>query len=402
MRVTTRKLMLMLLAALLPLTAMADGRRTTSIEYWFDNDRGSLQTVTISDSLRFTANASSLNEGLHALHYRVKDSEGHYSAVQSWMFYRTGKSTTGGTTKLEYWIDNGTHRSINVSDTIVSFMLNASAEAEGLHTLHYRLTAAGSANSPVQSWMFYHTGKSTTGGTTKLEYWIDNGTHRSINVSDTIVSFMLNASAEAEGLHALHYRLTAAGSANSPVQSWMFYRVSPKPKATRLKSYCIWWNNHQDKAVEVAVPDSSATLLLYDEVLAVPSYARNDGYSTDCTARFHIMFIDDQGGHSAVESGTVSYPDIYPPVTTLKAVQTAGTEKVVLTWTTDKTNVRNYNVYYSENGEPYLLWKPAITQQTATFSGQRGTTYRFVVTACDTKGNYEAIEESRAVEIDLK
>jgi hypothetical protein len=398
MKVTTR-ILILLLAGLLTQYGRADDRQVAGCEYWFDNNLSSLRTI--NGTTEFTADASSLGEGLHTLHYRAKASDGRYSPVQSWMFYRIGKKATGVTTKLEYWIDNRSHSSINVNDTTVNFMLNAASEAEGLHTLHYRLTSTNGTASPVQSWMFYRTGKSSVGDL-KLEYWIDNGSHRSLSANDSTVVFMLNAASESEGLHTLHYRLTSTNGTASPVQSWMFYRMSAKPKATRLKSYRIWWNNHQDKAVEVAVPDSSATQLLYDEVLAVPSYARNDGYSSGYEARFHIVFIDDQGNRSAVETATVSYPDVFPPQPTLTATQKAGTNMVELTWKADKKNIKDYNVYYSENGEPFILWLPNTTRQQATFSGQQGTTYRFVVTARDDKGNYEAIEEPKAQTVEIR
>ena len=63
--------------------------------------------------------------------------------------------------------------------------------------------------------------------------------------------------------------------------------------------------------------------------------------------------------------------------------------------------MRDYNVYYSENNQPYMLWLPNITRTNAVFRGKEGSTYRFLVTARDDKGNNEAMEESKAVKVEL-
>ena len=94
------------------------------------------------------------------------------------------------------------------------------------------------------------------------------------------------------------------------------------------------------------------------------------------------------------------YPDIYPPRTKLTA--TLQADSVNLQWTANKDNVRDFNVYYSENGQPYVLWLPNVMQQHAVFRGQKGTTYRFLVTAREDKGHYEALEESKTVKVEFK
>jgi len=300
---------------------------------------------------------------------------------------------------IEYWIDDNYSSRTTVdigSDGVVQFSLNASALPEGLHALRYHALDSEGNYSPLQSWVFYRIAPSDAGGARTLEYWIDEGEHLSRDVDEADVAFVLDASAVVEGLHTLHYQVRTEGGRVSPLQSWMFYRVMPK--ATSLKWYRIWWNDHKDKAIAVQLPEGTVEYL-YEETLAVPEYARNDGFSADNTATFHIVFGDDQGRVSAMETAVVGYPDIYPPVTTLQASKVGS--DIVLTWQNDARDVKDYNVYYSENGEPYVLWKPNVQQQEATFRGQTGITYRFIVTARDVNGNYEAMEESKSIEINF-
>ena len=85
-----KKSFLLFIIVLLALPALADDRTLTAGEYWVDNNHLSRTTVSIgSDGLmQFALDGTQLSEGLHTLHYRAQDSEGCYSAVQSWLFYR--------------------------------------------------------------------------------------------------------------------------------------------------------------------------------------------------------------------------------------------------------------------------------------------------------------------------
>ncbi len=314
------------------LNALADDRTLVRGEYWFDDQQGSRVSVNITNDGRidFMADASALPEGMHRLNYRAVDSEGNYSALQTWLFFRYVPESIGEVT---------------------------------------------------------------------LEYWIDEKKYMTLPVTETAINFQVDASACTEGLHRLNYRLKTDGGDNGAISTWMFYKLSNAPRATSLKWYRVWWNNHQDKAIEVQLPSGTAEYL-YEETLAVPDYARNDDYSRNNIATFHVVFCDDLGQLSPVESAEVPYPDIYPPRTKLTA--TIQTDSVSLTWLANKDNVRDYNVYYSENNQPYVLWLPNITRTDAVFRGQKGSTYRFLVTARDDKGNYEAMEESKAVKVEFK
>ena len=297
----------------------------------------------------------------------------------------------------EYWFDEQSHTSMSVSKGENNLIIDASALSEGLHRLNYRVLDSEGYWSALHTWMFFRYVPENVGACT-LEYWIDEGSHQQRNISESETTFKVDASLLAEGLHTLNYR-TNTNNGNGALQTWTFYKVSTSTKATSLKWYRIWWNDHEDKAVKVQLPNGTSEYL-YEETLAVPEYARGDAYSHNSKARFHLVFCDDQGQLSPVESAEVPYPDIYPPYTTLTA--SLQVDSVSLSWMANKDNVRDYNVYYSENGEPYVLWISNTTQQEAVFHGQKGKAYRFLVTARDDKGNYEAMEESKAAKVEFK
>ena len=394
-----RRLLLMAVC-LTVLNALADDRKLVRGEYWFDDQQGSRVSVTITDDGRmdFTADASALPEGLHRLNYRAVDNEGSYSALHTWLFFRYVPESIVDAT-LEYWIDEEKHQTLPVTETVTSFQVDASACTEGLHRLNYRLKTDGGDNGALSTWVFFRYEPELKAEHYTLHYWIDGGQWQTRAIDGDEVSFLADASALAEGLHTISYRVVDNNDVGSAAQSWTFYKVSTAPRATSLKWYRVWWNSYEDKAIEVQLPSGSAEYL-YEETLAVPDYARDDDWSRNSTATFHVVFCDDLGQQSPVESAEVPYPDIYPPRTKLTA--TLQADSVNLQWTANKDNVRDFNVYYSENGQPYVLWLPNVMQQHAVFRGQKGTTYRFLVTARDDKGHYEALEESKAVKVEFK
>ena len=376
-------------------------QQVTSYSYWIDNRTDKIVTGSVDGTeVQFVLDASAQPEGLHALHYRLTDDQGRHSPAHTWLFYRYVNEAVGAST-LEYWIDEtGGHRTLTITDAETAFVVDASALAEGLHTLHYRLNSQTGTVGPERTWLFYRVADAYEGGARTLEYWIDDAdVHQTLSAETADVAFVLDASALDEGLHTLYYRVTEEGGRTSPQQSWRFYRVSPRPVGTHISWYRIWWNDHEDQAVTLQVANESPELL-YEVTLAVPEYARNDGYSRNNTARFHIVFADDQGNLSPMETAVVGYPDIYPPVTTLSASTQA--DSIILSWTSNEDMVRGWNVYYSENGEPYVLWKSNITEQIAIFRGRQNAAYKFIVTARDAHNNVEAIEEGKSVSVVIR
>jgi uncharacterized protein YjdB len=89
------------------------------------------------------------------------------------------------------------------------------------------------------------------------------------------------------------------------------------------------------------------------------------------------------------------------PITTQLVATYSGDTTITLEWNAlyYKDAVSDYNVYVSEGSEPFVLWLPNTTKQTATFKGRVETIYRFCVTTRDTSGNREAFDESKCIEV---
>ena len=101
------------------------------------------------------------------------------------------------------------------------------------------------------------------------------------------------------------------------------------------------------------------------------------------------------------------YMDTEPPVTSFTVNNVsqgsvkASSSGAHIMWsaTDNEAGVKKYNVYYSEENGPFILWKPDLTEPGAYFYGQKGHTYRIIVTATDKNENAEEIKPERAIQV---
>jgi hypothetical protein len=285
---------------------------------------------------------------------------------------------------------------VAVDSSSVSFIADASSLTEGIHTLNYRLKDKWGSFSAVQTFIVYRQNPHPDSSIiATFEYWIDDNYDERIllDVKDDIVSFNYDASSLSEGPHLISYMLKDSEGFYSGIQHWLFYKANNSV----IKWYRYWWNNQYDKGeiVQIECPQKE---YVFEKLMSVPDYAKTDGYSKNSTARFHIVFGDNSGHVSNVEWVDISYPDVIPPVTNIAIVEQSDND-VKLEWGVVDDEIEDYNIYYSEEDQPFILWLPNTTKTNATFKGQAGKTYRFTVTARDKAGNREAMDEKKYAKV---
>ena len=222
----------------------------SQLQYWIDN--GEKKEVAFSgESVSFVIDASNVSEGLHTLSYRVKDSEGLYSVTNTWIFLRKGNGTeTSGKDLLsfQYWIDNGEKKEETFNGKDISFAIDASNVSEGLHVLSYRVKNSEGLYSLTQAWIFLRKGieeNLTAKNLVSCQYWIDNGEKKEETFSEKDVSFAIDASNVAEGLHTLRYRVKDSEGMYSPIKTWIFLRKGNEPDVVENKVVQVeyWFDN---------------------------------------------------------------------------------------------------------------------------------------------------------------
>ena len=384
----------------------------TSLSYWMDNDQAHTTTLPVEgDDITFTADASALEEGIHQIKYHVTDAQGNRSSLHTWLFMKAALPDTlaHGVTALSYWMDDDQEHTttIGVESDSISFTADASSLPDGLHQLKYYLTDDQNRRSELYTWLFMKAAPIDTlvHHVTTLKYWLDDDREHAttLEVAGDSISFAADASELTDGMHTLSYYFTDDQGKGSMLYTWGFLKGSPTDGEKPLKiAWCeYWWNENTDKAVREIIDSDSATYV-FERQLDVPEYAKTDGYSPNSVARFNIVFGDDEGGCSSLLYADVEYPDEIAPETVIEADTEEADGTVTLTWHVVNDQLEYYNVYYSENGKPFVLWLPNTTATNAVFDGRKGRSYRFAATATDKAGNRGVIKEENTVTVRFK
>ena len=386
----------------------AQEKNVVKYQYWIDatGSDNALTNIVNGKDISFSIDTKTLSLGMHQLLFRFQDSDGAWSSLQSWLFFvnEMKKNKEVKIIQGEYWIGNNEKQEIAIDNDQIAFVLDASKVNEGMHTLNYRVKDNEGKYSPLQTWIFLkdaHHDTSVVNKTASVEYWFDdksNVLQSHIAFKDTI-EFSVDATPLKTGLHTLNYRVKDVLGNYSQIHTWAFFKTGNKP--TKISWYKYWWNNNEDKAVKENIVNDDVEFI-FNKELTIPVYAMTDGYSNKSIARFHIVFGDDMGNVSNTEWADVSYPDVIPPVSAIEVDKEQATESVTLKWYVSNDQVEDYNIYYSENDQPFVLWLPNTNKETATFKGNAGTTYRFTVTARDKAGNRETFDENKTVEVTFK
>lgn len=230
-----------------------------------------------------------------------------------------------------------------------------------------------------------------------LQYWWDDMVTNVVSMPYTEEAFVLSTDALPYGLHILRYRVKDDVGQWSEVKSHYFYKgASPEP--AKIVSYSYWWNDLKDKITTRRLEAPAETLEI-DEDFNMPDEVRRAGYAGHYTATLNVI-VTDNHGRTAFLSQNVVFPDNDAPVTDIDADKYVTSSTVNLTWmelSDDKMG--DYNVYYSKDNGPFLLWLPDTKLTSATFKGERGSVYVFTVTGRDSFGNREEYDETKCVSV---
>ena len=297
------------LLCLLPVSTIA--QTLTQLEYWFDGDRSTKQTIKLSgkeDVVDTKINTSSLSSGTHELFYRVRQSNGKYSGISTARFNKFG---LGDSKLLEYWVDGSTERhrvsGVTPSDDgdVLEFdqQLNLSRFSPGYHRLYCRVVSQDG-----------HTSSSVMMTPILVKSQYDNLSAADVNVEGYSISvddgepmqFELAKHAPKIGIsHVLDTRKLTAGQHTLHTKVWNNLGVGvneediftvEKPDAPQLTlSHSV-----TDEGIDLTV-NSMAHDLTYSLFRKTNSGAETRISVSDCCYPSDVIF------HDQPNSGTYSY-----------------------------------------------------------------------------------------------
>ncbi len=308
------------LALILLSQAQAQERTLAKYEYWIDNIETLFSSGNLNgqseQTLQLAIDPEGCSEGLHHFYCRFQDSEGNWSTPLAWPFIVRAlpQNEEVKVVKAEYWIDSNEKKELTVNGSQVAFTVEAAAVREGLHTLNYRLLNNEGRYSPLYTWMFMREelrDESIDNKVSNVEYWIDdisNGVN-DVTVSEGEISLSIDATTLSYGLHTLVYRLKDLRGRYSTPKTWVFLKNKPSGN-NKVTWYKYWWDDREDMAVTEDV-ETEGNTFVFEKQLTVPDYIMSKASDNETlTATFHIMFGDDAGKVSTIESAEVNYTKV--------------------------------------------------------------------------------------------
>ena len=117
--------------------------RLTQYEYWIDGNTTNLQRVSSDNGLiQLNVDASSFDDGLHSISFRMADSRGFWSVPYSAYFLKAKVfQSENKLSGYEYWIDHNIEdkQSGSSENGLIQLNLDADALDEGVHSLTFRI-----------------------------------------------------------------------------------------------------------------------------------------------------------------------------------------------------------------------------------------------------------------------
>ena len=201
------------------LSGLPGSTNTASLRYWFDQSTSVQTTTTLSGAA--TIDASTLDEGIHVVHYQAVDDQGLASIPYSKLFIRiSGALTTSG---LRYWFDGDASSATNISTTTTS--IDASALVDGIHVVHYQVVDnRGLAGIPVSK-MFYKTSGALSAAS--LRYWFDEDATTAKTIAIPSGATTIDAGALEAGDHTIHLQVIDNQGVVGIPETKSFTKVGP-------------------------------------------------------------------------------------------------------------------------------------------------------------------------------
>ncbi len=220
--------------------------RIKGYEYWYDSDYNNRIQQNFSPQATFSldlmADMSKLNEGLHRISIRFRDTDNNWSSIYSRMVYKTPEMQYSQLIGFEYWFNDEHDKKVSepISNS-ASFnhqaLINTDHLPDGMHLFQVRYRDYYNNWSPVQ-WRFFlkQTKPTSTVLIVAYRYWVDEDPVAIYDVPlTTPLSIVdINRDVQIEGVeagtHYFHIQFKDSEGNWSSVHSAKFEMVNCHPQ----------------------------------------------------------------------------------------------------------------------------------------------------------------------------
>jgi PKD repeat protein len=288
----------------------------TDYEYWFNNDFGQRQAVSVVPApthlLTAGFDVNTLPDGVNMLNIRYKDENGRYSSTLSKVFYKNTEvlALNNRLEAFEYWLngDYGNKQVVPVSPTAQHELITTvdmSALPDGVNILHMRYRDERGVYSSTLSKVFYKNTEVATEGNTlqAYEYWFnDDFGNKQVVAVNAAAGYNLIADIDAStlmyGVNVLNIRFRDESGKYSSTLSRMFFKMSVgQITDNHIAGYRYWYDDDIEGSVwvELLTPAPQADVIANVDMTKIPK-----GEHT-----VHFQFKDVRGAWSVVVTDTI-------------------------------------------------------------------------------------------------
>jgi hypothetical protein len=216
-----------LITVLLTLLSGLALSQITQAEYFVDTDPGigSGEAISVSSAFElsesFTISTESMENGMHTLYVRTKESDGGWSLYDKQLFYISNPINQSEIQYAECFIDSdpgtGNGEAVPISSGLIveeSFSLSTDGLATGMHTLYTRVQDLSGVWSLYDKQLFYVSPEPNDSEIAHAEYFVDTdpgiGNGTSLVVAEGMLvdeDLQIESEGLESGMHVLYVRV---------------------------------------------------------------------------------------------------------------------------------------------------------------------------------------------------
>lgn len=208
-----------------------------TVEYWFDQNYGSRDTVSMDTSAwQMQLDVGYLEGGTHLLHIQIRDAESNYCAPRSFVFYN---SYNIDSVEYRMWFDQdcSNYQTGYLNDGTT--LIDINSLANGLHTMNLQIGSG--QNAELHGYIFY---KNMVGASAApnvdYTYWFDqNYTHRHTGTLNN-GNLLIDVDSLDNGVHTINWQL--GGEDDAELHSYLFYKHTAVDSVFSHTEYMYWFD----------------------------------------------------------------------------------------------------------------------------------------------------------------
>ena len=192
------KIIMFVLSLLLVSTVQAQNVRPSALEYWFDKQFDTRQSLPFNGTLDQQIDVSQLCKGVHTLEMRICDTKGRWGApIMKYFIIPDVREGISEILAMEYWFDYQYDARHSLPfNGVLNQELDVSQLCKGVHTLGLRVCdSKGIWGAPIMKYFIIPDIREGIDKVTAYEYWFNDGPrHRvettglfSLDISNVII-----------------------------------------------------------------------------------------------------------------------------------------------------------------------------------------------------------------------